>query len=204
MPPRFIAPVPHAVTSGWGDDRSYRGGWHEGLDFGCPTGTPVRAIASGKVIVASVTNNFEGTWIQLAHTGDAEGWSSRYMHLSKLLVKAGNTVSKGQVIGLSGRTGITNSNAHLHFDLAINDPRVYPFPKPTTGWGKDHRGYIAVPAEPLVPANYPAKILARAANVGVRVYGQPGAMQSPRYAEAGAAALAIGIGGFFLYKFISG
>lgn len=159
------------VTSGWGDDRAYRKGWHEGFDYATPIGSPVFAIAPGRVIVSARSSGVEGEWIVLEHS-----WGvSRYMHLEKRFVKVGDAVGMTQPIGLSGASGILRSAAHLHFDLAVRQDRVEryveKFGVPKTGAGKTRtyngRAVTSVPAEPIVPASLADRVLVTAKARGV-------------------------------------
>lgn len=85
---------------------------HPGLDIAVPVGTLVRATAEGLVAEAGEDPEY-GTFVLLQH---AEEYQSMYGHLSRLVVRAGQRVSAGEVIGLSGNTG--NSSApHLHFEI---------------------------------------------------------------------------------------
>ena len=85
---------------------------HEGIDFGAAPGTPVFAAAGGVVDGASFHPEY-GYLIELNHGND---FSSRYAHLSKLKVKAGQVVKRGQLIALSGNTG-RSTGPHLHFEV---------------------------------------------------------------------------------------
>jgi murein DD-endopeptidase MepM/ murein hydrolase activator NlpD len=167
--PSFTTPIPGAlITSGWGDPRDYRDGKHFGLDFRAVVGTPVKAIGGGKVVQAkAVQTSNAGKWIGIDHGG---GWVSRYLHLDSVGVTKGQQVSKGQHIGYSGSTGIERSAAHLHFDLAVSDPSIYPYGTPWGGFfEKDWWGYN-VPSEPFVPGNYSDKVKANAAARGIPMY----------------------------------
>ena len=85
---------------------------HPGLDIAVTTGTLVRATARGVVSEAGEDPEY-GTFILMQHAND---YQSMYGHLSRLLVKPGQVVDAGEVIGLSGNTG--NSSApHLHFEI---------------------------------------------------------------------------------------
>lgn len=156
----FGAPLGTAfATSGWGDDRSYRGGVHEGLDFRAAVGTPVYAVADGVVTTAKTVMNDDpsGLWVGIKHPFIGSlGITSRYMHLSKVMVQKGQTVRKGQQIGLSGATGIKQSAAHLHFDLKL-DSSALPewirlFGKPSSGFPSSGNT-TAVPSEPVIPVD---------------------------------------------------
>ena len=98
--------------------------FHEGLDFLAETGTPIRAAASGIVLSAERTPDY-GNIVKIDH---GSGVETRYAHTSKMLVKAGDRVEKGQVIAEVGNTG-RSTGAHLHFEVRLNgaslDPRNY-------------------------------------------------------------------------------
>lgn len=87
---------------------------HEGIDFNAETGTPVVAAADG--VVASAEPHPEyGNMIDIDH---GSGLTSRYAHLSRLNVKAGTLVKRGQEIGAVGSTG-RSTGAHLHFEVRM-------------------------------------------------------------------------------------
>lgn len=135
---RLTPPTPKAlISSGWGRPREYRGGWHEGLDFPAPKGSPVLAAAAGKVLrVDDVDNSFAGKWIAIHHGG---GIHTRYLHNTKNLVKVGDIVKRGQQIATLGTTGTKNSAPHVHFDVKFKDQAHDEYKRrygsPTTGWG---------------------------------------------------------------------
>lgn len=85
---------------------------HEGLDFVAEVGTQVIASAGG-VVVAAEYHPAYGNMIEIDHGND---FSSRYAHLSKIDVKSGQVVKRGQDIGLSGNTG-RSTGPHLHFEV---------------------------------------------------------------------------------------
>jgi murein DD-endopeptidase MepM/ murein hydrolase activator NlpD len=85
---------------------------HEGIDFVADVGTPVIASAGGVVIAAEVHPQY-GKMIEIDHGND---FTSRYAHLSKLGVKPGQIVKRGQLLGASGNTGRT-TGPHLHFEV---------------------------------------------------------------------------------------
>ncbi len=98
--------------------------FHEGLDFTANTGVPIRAAADGIVSVAALTHDY-GRMVKIGH---GAGLETRYAHASKLLVKAGERVTKGQVVALVGSTG-RSTGPHLHYEIRLNgnalDPRRY-------------------------------------------------------------------------------
>jgi murein DD-endopeptidase MepM/ murein hydrolase activator NlpD len=98
--------------------------FHEGLDFTANTGTPIRAAADGIVSEAVHTHDY-GNLVKIQH---GSGLETRYAHASKLLVKAGDRVVKGQVVAEVGSTG-RSTGPHLHYEIRLNgeslDPRKY-------------------------------------------------------------------------------
>lgn len=115
---KFIFPlsVPASLTSlfGWrihpifGDYR-----FHSGSDLGAPMGTPVVATQAGRVTLSDFLGGY-GLMVILRHNDDS--LESRYAHLSRLLVQAGDWVEQGEVVGLVGNTG-NSTGPHLHFEL---------------------------------------------------------------------------------------
>jgi murein DD-endopeptidase len=94
---------------------------HNGTDFATPTGTPVLAAAEGTVI--RVENHpFAGRYIEIQHHGQ---YKTRYLHLNRTLIRAGQRVARGQRIALSGATGRV-TGAHFHYELHINNRPVNP------------------------------------------------------------------------------
>lgn len=85
---------------------------HEGIDFRASTGTRVYASKSGKVTYAARKSGY-GKIVVIQHADDFTTW---YGHLSRIRVSVGNVVRQGQVIGLSGNTGIS-TGPHLHFEI---------------------------------------------------------------------------------------
>ncbi len=98
--------------------------FHEGLDFTANTGTAIRAAADGIVSEAARTHDY-GNLVKIQH---GSGLETRYAHASKLLVKAGERVTKGQVVAEVGSTG-RSTGPHLHYEIRLNgeslDPRKY-------------------------------------------------------------------------------
>ena len=89
-------------------------GYHTGIDMAVKTGTPVIAVADGKIEPANWGKSYGTQAVQ-----KVEGGWVIYAHLSKLDVKPGDKVTKGQAIGLSGNTG-NSSGPHLHFEMRDN------------------------------------------------------------------------------------
>jgi len=94
---------------------------HLGVDYGAPTGTPVRAVADGVVGSAGWSGGF-GNHVQVGHDGP---YSTSYSHLSAIKVKRGEHVRQGDIIGLVGSTGMS-TGPHLHYQFMVNGRFVNP------------------------------------------------------------------------------
>ena len=94
---------------------------HNGVDLATPSGTEVLATGDG-VVTRIASHKYAGKYIVVDYTGP---YSSRFLHLSKILVKKGQQVKRGQVIALSGNTGRT-TGAHLHYELHVRGRPVNP------------------------------------------------------------------------------
>jgi murein DD-endopeptidase MepM/ murein hydrolase activator NlpD len=94
---------------------------HFGTDFGCPVGTPVRAVSDG-VATAAGYHGGHGNYVELKHDGP---YTTSYSHLSKILVKRGQKVRQGDTIGHSGNTGLS-TGPHLHYQFMRNGTFVNP------------------------------------------------------------------------------
>ena len=122
---RFDSPIPGAATGRLGERRVFNGqprAPHSGMDLKAKLGQPVRAPAAGKVLLADPLF-FAGKTIILDH---GLGLTTQYAHLSKFLVKAGDTVKKGQIIGKVGATGRV-TGPHLHWALKLKNSRIDPY-----------------------------------------------------------------------------
>lgn len=95
---------------------------HKGVDFAMPTGTPVIAPADGTVEKIAYQARGAGRYVVIRHSRE---YQTVYMHLSRPLVKAGQTVKKGERIALSGNTG-GSTGPHLHYEFHINGRPVNP------------------------------------------------------------------------------
>jgi murein DD-endopeptidase MepM/ murein hydrolase activator NlpD len=91
--------------------------WHAhlGVDYAAPTGTPVRTVGDGTVEFAGVQNGF-GNVVMVRHQGS---YATVYAHLSRIFVKAGQSVLQGQNVGAVGATGWA-TGPHLHFEFRVN------------------------------------------------------------------------------------
>ncbi len=99
---------------------------HWGTDFGAACGTPIRAMANGKVVQAGWTTYGFGYWTVISY-GKMFGAqiASGYAHQSKIIVKAGQKVKQGQIVGYVGTTGLS-TGCHLHLQIYRNGTRVNP------------------------------------------------------------------------------
>jgi murein DD-endopeptidase MepM/ murein hydrolase activator NlpD len=94
---------------------------HEGVDISAPKGTPIFAAAKGRVIRAGWAVGY-GLTVEIDH---GFGYTTLYGHASKLLVKQGQTIERGEVIAQVGSTGITTST-NLHYEVSVNGKPVNP------------------------------------------------------------------------------
>jgi len=113
----WLMPVNGVVTARYGEQRSINGsapsGHHSGTDLGAMEGTPVTATNSGRVVLAKQLK-VRGNMVIIDHGG---GLFSGYCHLSEIDVTEGQMVHGGDVIALSGNTGLS-TGAHLHWEIA--------------------------------------------------------------------------------------
>ena len=118
------APLKGTVHSGYGyRDHPINGkySFHGGLDIGGQKGDPIKAFAAGTVEYIG-ENDAYGLYVQLDH---GNGVKSFYAHCSKLLVKAGQSVAKGETIARVGNTG-RSTGPHVHFEIRYNGQTVNP------------------------------------------------------------------------------
>ena len=112
---------------------------HTGVDYAAPTGTPVMSIGDGTVLSAGWGSGGAGNMVKVRHNSV---YTTAYLHLSKMAVKAGQRVSQGQVIGYVGMTG-TATGPHLDFRVWKNGSPVNPLKLESP------------PSEPISPENLP-------------------------------------------------
>ena len=113
---------------------------HTGVDYAAPTGTPVRSIGDGTVLSAGWGKGGAGNMVKIRHNSV---YTTAYLHLSKMAVKAGQRVSQGQVIGYVGMTG-TATGPHLDFRVWRNGSPINPLKLESP------------PSEPIKQENLPA------------------------------------------------
>jgi murein DD-endopeptidase MepM/ murein hydrolase activator NlpD len=116
----MIWPVNGPITSPFCERRAWEA-CHPGIDIGVPSGTPIRAADSGRVVLAGWNGGY-GNYTCVQHTAVL---SSCYAHQSSIQVSVGQDVSQGQVIGLTGCTGLCFGD-HLHFEVRVNGAVVNP------------------------------------------------------------------------------
>lgn len=117
-------PVKGKVTSRFGNRRSPFGTkleFHDGIDIAAPYGSAVRATADGRVAFSGYKSGY-GYTVEIKH---GYGYTTTYCHLSRILVKAGENVKKGDVIGRVGSTG-RSTGPHVHYMVKVNGYPVNP------------------------------------------------------------------------------
>lgn len=106
-PPPFVWPIAGSVSQPFGNNG------HPGIDLVGPNGGAVSATAGGTVTSAGFNNGGYGNMVDIDHGG---GWSSKVAHLSRVDVRVGQQVGRGQVVGAEGSTG-HSTGPHVHFEI---------------------------------------------------------------------------------------
>ncbi len=117
-------PVNARISSNFGIRRSpFTGRYakHLGIDFPMRYGSRIRATGMGRVIRANYSRTY-GYVVDIMHKDNV---ISRYAHLSKILVKEGNLIHRGELLGLVGSTG-RSTGSHLHYELRVNNRAINP------------------------------------------------------------------------------
>ncbi|KEO85848.1 membrane protein [Erythrobacter sp. JL475] len=120
----LVAPVPGSISSSFGMRRHPILGYrrmHSGMDFRARHGTPIVAVTDGRVSSAGRAGGC-GIAVRLDHGG---GLSTRYCHMSRMAVRGGQEVRRGQVIGYVGSTGLS-TGPHLHYEMYRNGRAINP------------------------------------------------------------------------------
>lgn len=115
------------LTSGFGtrnDPFKRKRAMHAGIDLAGPIGTPIYSTADGTVIRAGWNSGGYGNLIEIDH---GNGIVTRYAHMSKVLVRDGQRVARGEQIGKMGSTG-RSTGSHLHYEVRIDGKPVNPLP----------------------------------------------------------------------------
>lgn len=120
----LLAPVPGRKTSSYGMRRHPILGYkrmHAGIDFRASYGSPIYAVTDGVVQFAG-RHGGHGNYVKLSHGG---GLGTGYAHMSRIAVRSGQNVRRGQVIGYVGSTGLS-TGPHLHYEMYRNGRTVDP------------------------------------------------------------------------------
>lgn len=109
---------------------------HLGTDYAAPTGTPVRSVGSGEVVVASY-DRANGNWVKIRHNS---AYTTGYLHLSRFArgIRRGKQVKQGEIIGYVGSTGLS-TGPHLHYHFWKHGQPI------------DSRSIDLPPSEPVYP-----------------------------------------------------
>lgn len=120
-----IRPCGGRFLSGFGyRSNPFHGGseFHQGIDFAAPIGTPVYATGDGVVVTAGMDDGGYGNQIEINH---GSGYVTKYAHLSAYRIAKGDSVQRGQLIGLIGNTGYS-TGPHLHYEVIRNGTKINP------------------------------------------------------------------------------
>ena len=121
----FILPLKGRISGHFGNQRIFNGtpkNPHSGTDIAALEGTEIKAAGNGKVLLSGGDYFYSGNMVIIDH---GQGLQTIYAHLSKVLVKVGDIVKKGDIIGLVGKTGRA-TGPHLHWGASINNVRFRP------------------------------------------------------------------------------
>lgn len=161
-------PVPgKKITTPYGKPgRLWKTGYHVGADYAAPSGTPIVAVKDGKVLEAKNGTTWGAAYGIAAVIDHGDGLRAIYAHMSKIEVKAGDTVKEGQKIGEIGSTG-NSTGPHLHLEVRVspwkyNNKDVDPDAllsgtKPTSAKDSIKPAAPSAPAAPVKKAAAPAK-----------------------------------------------
>jgi len=121
----ILLPVNRTIVSGFGHRcNPFHGGthFHHGIDIAAPTGTPVRAAADGVITGSGYIECGYGVQVLIKHNNN---YATNYAHLSRALVRPGQKVLRGDIIGYSGNTGYS-TGPHLHYEIIRNGKKINP------------------------------------------------------------------------------
>ncbi len=125
-----VVPVEGRITSTFGervDPISKEKKFHRGMDIAAPTGAPVRAAGDGKVVAATPRYNGSEAWGNVVVIDHGHGLVTRYAQLDSYIVRKGDSVKAGDVIGAVGATGRA-TGPHLHFEVLADGEHIDPAP----------------------------------------------------------------------------
>ena len=132
-----------------------------GTDYAVPTGTPIKAVADGTI--SGIVATFTGSGGRMVFQSFPSGHNADYLHLSRIDVVPGQVVKQGQIIGLSGASGLGKENGygpHLHFSFRVGG-------KSTMGAGNiDYEVFLGSPSKPTTPTTPTRPSLRRGAPAG--------------------------------------
>jgi len=187
---KLTLPVNGPITQLFGENPDFykRFGYagHNGIDYGIPNGTPVKAAADGTVSLVSFENGGYGNYVKLTHMDGAKPYYTYYAHLASAAVSAGQKVTVGTIIGYSNNTG-ASTGPHLHFGLKIDgqnpafkdyvDPMPYLQATPTTSSGggttvEDFPGVVDLPSNTTFEVTYQILNVRNGPGVEYSVVGQ--------------------------------
>jgi murein DD-endopeptidase MepM/ murein hydrolase activator NlpD len=125
FPLTFIKPTEGRISGIYGSQRILNGvkkNPHGGLDIAASEGTPIRATAKGKIVLATKGLYYTGNIVIIDHGYDIK---SMYIHMKDISIKTGDVVEQGQTIGTVGSTG-RSTGPHLHWNIYWNKVRINP------------------------------------------------------------------------------
>jgi murein DD-endopeptidase MepM/ murein hydrolase activator NlpD len=156
-------PVPgKKITTPYGKPgKLWKTGYHVGADYAAPSGTPIVAVKDGKVLEAKNGTTWGAAYGIAAVIDHGNGLRAIYAHMSKIEVKAGDTIKEGQKIGEIGSTG-NSTGPHLHLEVRVspwryNDKDVDPDAllsgtRPVSAKDSIKSAAPAAPTKPAAPA----------------------------------------------------
>ncbi|MGB3210301.1 MAG: M23 family metallopeptidase [Desulforhopalus sp.] len=121
----FGRPVKGPITSRYGkrkDPLNNKSAFHSGIDFRGKRGEKIFATADG-VVKKAFRNGGYGNYVLIDH---GNGYTTSFSHMQKYLVKKGDKIERGQVIGLVGNTG-RSTGTHLHYEIALDKKSINPY-----------------------------------------------------------------------------
>ena len=183
-------PVNGPITQLFGEDpdfyKKFGYAGHNGIDYGIPNGTPVKAAADGTVTLVSFENGGYGNYVKLTHMDGTKPYYTYYAHLASAAVSAGQKVAVGTIIGYSNNTG-ASTGPHLHFGLKIDgqnpafkdyvDPMPYLQATPVTAPGggttaEDFPGTVDLPSNTTFEVTYQTLNVRNGPGVEYSIVGQ--------------------------------
>jgi murein DD-endopeptidase MepM/ murein hydrolase activator NlpD len=124
--PLSVAPVSGTISSDYGVPRKISD-THRGVDIFAPIGTPIRAIERGVIIRSAFLQDY-GNTVEIGH---GKNWTTLHAHLTRRIVRVGDIVRKGQIIGFLGETG-NATGPHLHLEVRLGGKPIDPFTNRTS------------------------------------------------------------------------